>query len=846
MGRMCQARHRVARLAFCWLLAGFAAAQVPATENFLHLDNAIVTTVSRDVQIPSVARVDPFRNDGCLYILGTNFVDKVCNYAATWPASPGSAVRVAGSTAFGRRDGPLTTALFSTIFDMDFYDAGQLILTGEAHNLVHLVDLNSGVVSEFAGKGFNYATRDGVGTNAAFQNPQAVATNKAGGVVYIGGVSNIRKVVWSTREVSKLSGHNGLSRGRVDGNKDVSRFNRIRGLTYHDNYLYATDSANQRIRRIHATTGATTSFVGYVGEGWQDGGPGVGKFSWPSGIVADSRSTPPVLYVVTPNHNRIRVVDINTRYTWTVAGWNRLNLDGIGTFASFANPKGISVDYHSSNPRIFVADYNNCQIRMITRRTPNTRKLVRKSTCSSSNPCGLCEAKCNNDNDCSGSLRCFHRNNFEPVPGCPNAGTHGDQRSADFCTDASGALTMHPTPAVTQPPGISPLMGDRSNLQVTTVATSIDLPRFMHCDWSVGDCVVSSSLKYKVHRVKGGFDVSPLVIETAGSGTRGTRDGGFAVARFDRPGRAILFGTISYHPDMWGQHIRKIDWQAKVVDSATRHIGGGYVDGPFNVAKFRSPESTAKRSATSMFVGSTARIQMVDIAAGVVTSVVGDSGAGIPTNLRIGNRDGPCTTARMNQPYLTYDKVNNTLYYASYQNYLIRAVDLGAAQCTTRIVLGRREFAGNHDGPSSLASFTSISSIRYQMEPSRGTQYIFFTGVHEDRIRAWDMNADYVLHAAGWNNQNKDGWHTNARFSDPTDIVLRETDRSPYSFYIVDTRNNKIRLLSQLATTSPTLAPTATFSPTVVHGNIEKPKMQLEECLKHPYRPARDDSCPND
>ena len=800
-------RPAVSLVVLC-VSVNFSAGQVPADESFLHLDNAIVTTINRNAPMPYVARVDPYRNNGCLYILGPNYVDQMCNYAS---ASPGATTRIVGSSVFGRRDGPLTTALFSHLQDMVFYDAGQLVLTGSSDNLLHLADLNSGVVSEFAGKGYNWATRDGVGTNAAFQNPYVLAINRAGGVVYVGGESNIRKVNWSTREVSKLSGDNGRSRGRVDGDMHVSRFKIVRGLTYHNSYVYAVDSGNSRIRRVDAATGETTSFVGYNGEGWRDGGPGVGQFSWPWGIVADGRTSPPVLYISTPNHHRIRVVNIDNRNTWTVAGWSKLNCDGIGTFASFQAPKGIGLDYHSTNPRIFVGDRQNNQIRMITRRTPNARRLTSSGDCTSSNKCNLCEGDCDNDDECSAGTLCFYRDRLDPVPGCLS-GTNGDKNGRDYCTDST-TLTKHPTPAPVPLPAMSSLMGDRSNLLVTTVATGLIKPRFMDCDWTVGDCVVSSGDDYKVHRIKGGFEVSPLVIETAGSGARGTVDGSFTVAKFDRPGRAVLYGTVSYHPDRYGQKIRKIDWQAKVVDSATPHNGGGYVDGPFSVAKFRSPEGAEKYTSTSMFVASTARIHILDFADRIVDTAAGYTAASLD-ELRWGNSDGLCTNARMNDPYaLSYDPTNRTLYFASGKNFRVRAVDLGAAQCTTRAVLGRREWAGQQDGPASMASFLSIYSIRYQFEPTRGTQYMFFTSHYSDRLRVWDMNADYVLHVAGWNHGQRDGWNTNARFSNPSDIVLREPGVSPFSFYIVDVDSGMIRKVGQLETSSPTASP-VTASPT--------------------------------
>ena len=301
---------------------------------------------------------------------------------------------------------------------------------------------------------------------------------------------------------------------------------------------------------------------------------------------------PPVLYISTPHHNRVRVVDINSRKTWTVGGWGRLNQDGIGTYARFAEPHGLGIDWHSSNPRLLLADRDNNQIRLITRRTPNVRKMTRKGECTSSNRCGLCEADCDNDSQCVAGTKCFQRDGLTPVPGCLG-GTNGDDSGADYCTDAP-SVTRYPTPAPIALPPMSKVM-DKSNANVQTVAR-IYYARYMDCDWSIGDCIVSSWHVNKLHRVVGGFHVSPQVIETVGTGSRTWRDGVFSVASFDHPGRPVLYGTVSYHPDYYDHRIRKIDWAAKMVYTVTRS-GSGHRDGPVSVARFHYPTVMEKRTA---------------------------------------------------------------------------------------------------------------------------------------------------------------------------------------------------------------------------------------------------------
>ena len=61
------------------------------------------------------------------------------------------------------------------------------------------------------------------------------------------------------------------------------------------------------------------------------------------------------------------------------------------------------------------------------------------SACTTSAPCSVCVGDCDADNQCAGSLKCFHRSSSEHVPGCTNSPTHGGSGgngSSDFCYDA--------------------------------------------------------------------------------------------------------------------------------------------------------------------------------------------------------------------------------------------------------------------------------------------------------------------------------------------------------------------------------------------------------------------------
>lgn len=49
------------------------------------------------------------------------------------------------------------------------------------------------------------------------------------------------------------------------------------------------------------------------------------------------------------------------------------------------------------------------------------------------NKLGLCEGDCDKDSDCAGSLQCFQRNGFTPVPGCVGQGVS----NMDYCVETT-------------------------------------------------------------------------------------------------------------------------------------------------------------------------------------------------------------------------------------------------------------------------------------------------------------------------------------------------------------------------------------------------------------------------
>jgi uncharacterized protein (TIGR03437 family) len=133
--------------------------------------------------------------------------------------------------------------------------------------------------------------------------------------------------------------------------------------------LYITDSGTHRIRKVD-TSGNVTTIAGNgtgagtgVGAFSGDGGPAIAaSLNKPFGLCLDSAGN---LYFADSSNNRIRKVDTSGIIT-TVAGTSTFGSAGDGGLATKAQlfrPWDVKID---SAGDLYIADYNNSRIRMVT------------------------------------------------------------------------------------------------------------------------------------------------------------------------------------------------------------------------------------------------------------------------------------------------------------------------------------------------------------------------------------------------------------------------------------------------------------------------------------------------
>lgn len=240
----------------------------------------------------------------------------------------------------GNNDQPTIGALTVALINRPFNGQGtsSLSITPGGYLLGNekVQFINQGRVSTLAGSSQGYL--DGTGTNALFNMPLKLVTDKSGNV-YIGeyGSHHIRKIT-PLGVVTTIAG-NGTA-GFVDGTGSAARFSSPNGIALDDaGNLYVADRANSCIRKV-TSAGVVSTLAGNGSAGYLDGTGTAAMFKQPVGLTIDRNG---ILYVAEYN-NRIRKVTL-AGVVSTLAGSGTAGyLDGPGNVAQFNNPWGIAVD----------------------------------------------------------------------------------------------------------------------------------------------------------------------------------------------------------------------------------------------------------------------------------------------------------------------------------------------------------------------------------------------------------------------------------------------------------------------------------------------------------------------
>ncbi|MGA2340187.1 MAG: NHL repeat-containing protein, partial [Terracidiphilus sp.] len=246
--------------------------------------------------------------------------------------------------------------------------SGNIYIADEENQRIRKITASTGVISTVAGDGQEGFSGDGgAATSAALYYPVGVAVDGSGNI-YIADCDNerIRKVTASTGVITTVAG-TGTAGYSGDGGAAISaKLDAPEGVTVDANgNIYIADEANQRIRKVTASTGIITTVAGIGTAGYSgDGGAATSaKLNYPQGVAVDANDD---IYIADFQNSRIRKVSASTGVITTVAGTGAAGYsgdDGAATSAKLDEPEGVAVDALGN---IYIADTFNYRIREVT------------------------------------------------------------------------------------------------------------------------------------------------------------------------------------------------------------------------------------------------------------------------------------------------------------------------------------------------------------------------------------------------------------------------------------------------------------------------------------------------
>ena len=284
--------------------------------------------------------------------------------------TPSSIIQtVAGTGVEGSNPGgiPATSANLFFPSGLAVDSAGDIYIADEQNNVVQEVNAKTGLITTIAGTGTAGYNGDGIAATSAELNfPSAVHFDAAGDLFIVdAGNNRIREVNAKTGLISTVVG-TGTAGYNGDGIAATSaELNFPLDITFDSSgNLYITDSGNNRVREVNASTGlistiAGTGTAGYNGDGISAASA---ELNEPDGIAVDTAGD---VFVTEVFGERVREISAATGLIGTIAGTGTYgyNGDGIAAIsAQLAEPEAVVLDAAGN---IYIADAGNSRIREI-------------------------------------------------------------------------------------------------------------------------------------------------------------------------------------------------------------------------------------------------------------------------------------------------------------------------------------------------------------------------------------------------------------------------------------------------------------------------------------------------
>ena len=257
----------------------------------------------------------------------------------------------------GFRNGTGTQAQFGYPMCLALDAAGNAYVTDYGSSTIRMVS-PLGVVTTFAGQPFVRGSANGPSGSATFDQPSGIALDRAGNVYVADTATNTIRKITPGGTVTTLAGTAGTS-GCVNGIGSEASFNTPVALAADGNgNLYVADAGNQTVRMI-SPTGAVSTLAGNTHQaGTLDGTGAAASFSGTWGIAIDGNGN-----ILVSDNCCIRSITPEGVVTTPVGSADPSgSADGTGALARFWAPSGLACDGLGNT---FVADLGNNLIRKI-------------------------------------------------------------------------------------------------------------------------------------------------------------------------------------------------------------------------------------------------------------------------------------------------------------------------------------------------------------------------------------------------------------------------------------------------------------------------------------------------
>jgi sugar lactone lactonase YvrE len=318
---------------------------------------------------------------------GNVFIADTANYVIREVTkSNGKINTIAGtpdSSGFSGDGGLATKAQISVVIQLSVNSAGKLVTFPDQNNQRIRQFTVGGDINTVAGNGTACSGICGDGgpaTEAEFYYPQGIAVTSTG-TIYIADLDNNRVRDFTVGgNINGFAGNgsttvptllNGIPPTGVEPNQPFG--------VYEDpsKNIFFADTANQMVRELVNSSDLVDFFAGDGVAGYAgDGGPAVqAKLYSPHAVARDSSGN---IYIADYNNCLVRMVNtaktpvISTFAGLVVSGSPRCGFDGDGGPATNAELYNPTSVFVDSNNNVYIADYNNQRIREVTKGTINT------------------------------------------------------------------------------------------------------------------------------------------------------------------------------------------------------------------------------------------------------------------------------------------------------------------------------------------------------------------------------------------------------------------------------------------------------------------------------------------